>query len=95
MAGGHVGAEVLAERLGKKNGVEEYCRLSHGGLTEVFVSAGKHEVGDAEAENVVGLFEELTRFGVVVVQVFAHSYELGALAGEYVCFHYGLVYKIS
>ena len=88
VAGYHVGVEVGAECLGEDYGVEEDGGLGDGGLTEVFVGAVEHEVGDAEAEDFVGFLKHVAGYGVVVVEVFAHAYELGALAGEYKCFHF-------
>lgn len=88
MSGYHVGVEVGAECLGEDYGVEEDGGLGDGGLTEVFVGAVEHEVGDAEAEDFVGFLKHVAGYGVVVVEVFAHAYELGALPGEYKCFHF-------
>ena len=87
MSGHHFGFEVVAECLGEDYGVEENGRLGDGGLAKVFVGAVEHEVGDAEAEYFVGFFKQVVGDGVVVVEVFAHSYELCALSGENKCFH--------
>ncbi len=87
MTGYHRGLEVFAECLGEDHRVEEYGGLGYFGLTEVFVSACKHQVGDAEAENLVCLLEHFLGYFIAFIEVFAHSYELGALTGEYVSFH--------
>ncbi len=92
VAGDHVGAEVGAEALGQNDAVEEDGRLGHLGLAQVFIGACEHKVGDAEAENLVGTLEEFAGFGVVIVEVFAHAHELGALAGKNVCFHAMVVF---
>ena len=68
--------------------MEEYGRLGHLGLLEVVLGAFKHKVGDSETENFVGFLKKFAGFGVVVVEVFAHTYKLSALAGENECFHY-------
>lgn len=91
VAGYHVGTEVSAEGGGEHHGVEEDGGLGDARLAEILVGAGKHEVGDAESEYVVGLVEELACAGIAVVEVFAHAGELCALAGEYECFHVGCV----
>ena len=56
-------------------------------LLQVVVRAGKHEVGDAEAEDAVGLFKQIFCEGIFVVQRLAHSNELGALARKNVGVH--------
>ena len=67
--------------------MKEHGGLGDVGAAEVFVSALKHEVGDAEAEDFVGFFKEIAGGFVGLVEVFAHSYELGALTGKYESFH--------
>lgn len=67
--------------------MEEYGGLCHLGLTQVLVCTGKHEVCDAESENLVCLLEHLFCNRIIVIQVFAHSDELGTLSWEYKCFH--------
>ncbi len=86
MACNHVGAEFVAETLGENHGVEEYRGLGDACLLELFVSAGKHYVGDAETKDFVGTFKKLVRNGVVVVKIFAHADKLCALAGKNKCF---------
>ena len=93
MSGYHVGLEAVAEGFCEDYGVEEYCGLGHFGLLEVVFSAFKHEVGDAEAEDFVCFFKEFACGGVVVVEVFAHAYELCSLAGKNKCVH-NLIYVI-
>ncbi len=76
------------QRLGHDDRVEEDGRLRHAGLLELLVGTGEHDVGDAEAEDLVGLLEKGLRLGNVVVEVFAHADGLSSLTGEYVCvFH--------
>jgi len=67
--------------------VEEDGGLGDFRLLQVVVGAGKHEVGDAEAEDVVGLFKERFGEGGAIVERLAHPNELGALSGEYVRVH--------
>ena len=77
-----------AERLGQNDRMKEYGGLRHAGLLELLVRSGEHDVGNAEAQNLVGTFKKLPRTGYRVVKVFAHAYGLSALAGENVCvFH--------
>ncbi len=83
----HVGAEISTEALGQKYGMDKDGGLCYFCLFEIFRCAFEHQVGDAEAEDFVCFFKEFAGFGVVVVEVFAHAYELGALPGENVCFH--------
>ncbi len=87
MAGHHVGLELVAKALGEKHAVQEDGGLCHLGLLEVFLSAFEHEVCDTETQNLVCFLKELLGFGIVVVEVFAHSYKLGTLTGENICFH--------
>lgn len=87
VSGYHVGFEFVAHGFSQEYGVDEDSGLSYSCFAEVFVGAFKHEVGDAEAEDVVSFFEEFAGFGVVFVEVFAHSYELSALTGKYECVH--------
>ena len=68
--------------------MEEYGRLGDFGLFQLFVCAFKHNVCDAETEDLVGFLKHFVSHLVGVVQFFAHSYELGTLSGEYKCFHY-------
>ena len=67
MATHHVGHELAAHIGGKDDGVEENGRLGDFGLFQVFGGAGKHEVGDAEANNLVGLLKEVAAVLAVVV----------------------------
>ena len=83
MSGGGIG--LHAQRLGHDHRVEEYGGLGDAGLLQFFVRTGEHDVGDAETEDLVGFLEEFLRSRNVVVEVFAHSDGLGALAREYVC----------
>ena len=58
---------------------------------QVLVRSFEHDVGNAEAKDFVGFFHHFTRLGVVLIEIFAHSRELGTLAGEHVCsFHNSL-----
>jgi hypothetical protein len=51
----------------------------------------KHGVGYAKSKDGIGLIEQGFNFGIGVVQVFAHSGELGSLTGKYIGFHRGFV----
>ena len=87
VAGDHFGGEFRAERFGEDHRMQENSGLRNLGLFELFVGSGEHDVGDRKAEDFVGFFEQFLGCGHVVVQVFAHADELGALAREYECFH--------
>ena len=67
MSAYHVGLEVVAHVGGEDGAVEEDGGLGHLGLLQVFGCAGKHEVGDAEADNLVGALKHVAAVGVVVV----------------------------
>ena len=58
------------------------AKLRHLRLLKVVFCTVEHKVGDVETEDFVCLVEELSRFGVVFVEVFTHAYELSALAGK-------------
>ena len=88
MAGDHVWLEFVTEALGEQYAVEEDCRLSHLSLFQVIFCTLEHHVGDAEAENFICFLKKFLCFGIVVVEVLAHAYELGTLARKYICFHY-------
>ena len=57
----------------------EYGRLGDFSLFELFVRTGEHDVGDAEAEDFVGLLEKRFGLGNVIVEVFAHADGLSSL----------------
>ena len=83
----HVGVELVAQCESKHHRVQEDSRLSHFGLTQVFLGAVKHEVGNTESQHFVGFLKQFFGLGVALVEVFAHAHELSPLAGEYKCFH--------
>ena len=87
MAGNHVGCEFITHCFCKNYGMEEHGGLGDTCLLEVILCAVEHQVGDTEAENIVCFFKKVVGGGVVFVEVFAHAYELSALAGENKCFH--------
>ncbi len=57
------------------------------GLLKVFFRPFKHQVGDAETEDFIGFFKKGVSLRIVVVEVFAHTYELGALARKNISLH--------
>ena len=67
--------------------MEEYGGLGYLGLFEFVVSSGKHYVGDAETEYLVCFLKEFVSCGIVVIQIFSHTYELCSLSGKNECFH--------
>ena len=83
----HVGLELVAQTHGLDHAVEEDGRLRHLRLAQILGRAFEHQIGDAEAENLVGLLEELLGLGVVVIKCFTHTGGLCALSGKYKCFH--------
>ena len=87
MAGHHVGLELVAEALGEGYAVKEYGRLGHLCLAQILLRAFKHEVCDPESKDLIGFLKHFADLRVAFVEVLAHSYELGALTGKYICFH--------
>ena len=71
--------------------MQEDGGLRHLGLLQVLLRTFKHKVRDTESENIIGFFKKFLCFGVVVIQVFAHSDKLGALARKNVSFHFDSV----
>ena len=67
--------------------MEEHGWLRHFRLLQLFVSAFEYDVRDSETKDVVGFLKKLFSYGVLLVKVLAHSYELGTLPGKYKCFH--------
>jgi len=80
VAGYHVGPD--AQRLGQNDRVEEDGGLRHLGLLQFVGRAGEHDVGDAEAEDFVGLLEKRFGLGNVIVEVFAHADGLSSLTRQ-------------
>ena len=102
---GDLGANLLDERGGKAedgghgsfgedalggDGDGEDGGLGVLGELELVFGAFEDEFGEGEAEGVVGLVEDGAGGGVVVVEVAAHAYGLGALSGEEECW-FGLL----
>ena len=73
--------------------MQKYGGLGDFRLLQVVVRAGKHQIGDAEAKDVVGLFKQIFRERLLVVQRLAHSNELGSLAWKYVGVHIFLSFR--
>ena len=88
VAGHHRRLEVVAKVLGQQYAVKEYGRPRHLGLLQVLLGSVEHQVCDAEAKDLVGFLKQIAGFGIVVVQVLAHSHKLGTLARKYIRFHY-------
>ncbi len=65
--------------------MQDYGRLSNLRLLQLLIRSAEHDVRYTIAKNLIGLFEQLFCLGRVVIEVFAHSYELSTLTGEYVC----------
>ena len=55
----HIGLELITEAERTDDRVQEDRRLRDLRLLEFFVRTSEHNVGDAEAENFIGLLEEL------------------------------------
>ena len=89
MACHHIGLKGVAKANGTDDTVKEYCRLRHAGLLQLLVCTVEHDISDAEAKDFVGLLEEVLSNGMIFIEVFAHSDELGTLTGKYVSFHIG------
>ena len=87
MTGNHSGLEVVAHAQGADYAVEEHGRLCHLGLLQLISSSLEHDIGNLEAKHLVGFVEKFLGKWVVLIEVFAHSNELGSLTGEYECFH--------
>ena len=88
MTGYHIGIKIVTHRFCQNYRVQEYSRLGNFGLTQIFVCSVKHQVGDIEAQYLVGLIEHLFGYGVIFVEVFSHTYKLRPLSGKYKCFHF-------
>jgi len=83
VAGGEGGGEAFfREDAGGGYGDGEDGGLGVLGELELVVGALEDEFGESEAEGFIGLFEDGSGGGEVVVEVAAHAYGLGALAGE-------------
>ena len=67
--------------------MKEHCRLGDIGPLELELVAFKHDVSEPEAKDFVGFLEKLAGYGVLLIEVVTHAYELGTLAGENVCCH--------
>lgn len=71
--------------------MQENGRLGHFGLPQIFIPARKHQVGDAKAQQFIGFLKHRTGRFRTLIQILAHPYKLGALAGKYKCFFHKLV----
>jgi len=58
MAGHHIGFKVIAQGLGQGNGVQKNSRLGDFRLTKGFFGAFKHDIGNAETQDGIGLFKQ-------------------------------------
>ena len=83
MAGYHVGLKLGSERGGLDDAVHKNGGLRHFRLREVLHAAVKHEVGQSEPKNRIGL---LKHGAVRFEQILSHSGCLGPLARENVGF---------
>src|SRR5690606_26967092 len=66
--------------------MQKYRRLGHVGLLQIVRRTGEHDIRNAETKHVVGGFEHVLRLFAMVVQVLAHSGELGTLPRKYKCY---------
>ena len=57
VSGSHFRFEVIAHAKSRDNRVKEYGRLSNFSLTQVFVCAVEHDIGDTIAQNIVCFLE--------------------------------------
>ena len=75
-----------------------YLRQPRGFYRRLFLLAlpiiVQNLIGYVETKNFVSFLKESTSLGVVVVELLAHADKLCALTREYICFHFGLVYKL-
>ena len=92
VSGGHFGLKIFPHAECGDDRVEVYGRLGHFRLAEVFVGTFKHDVGDAETEDIIGFFKQFLGEWVCVIEFFTHSYKLCSLSGKYKCFH--IVYLV-
>lgn len=67
--------------------MKEYCRLSYLCLLKFFICSVEHDVCYLITENVISLVKKFFCQWITLVQVFAHTYKLRALAGKHECFH--------
>ena len=87
MPGHHFRREIIAHAQRGDDRVEEYGRLRHFGLLQVLVRAVEHDVRDTEAQDFVCFLKQIFCQRIIVIQVFAHAYELCSLTGKNKCFH--------
>ena len=83
----HIRLELFAQCFSQDHGVKEDSRLSNFRLFQIFICTCEHQIRNTESQNIVRFFKHLFSKRIVVVQVFAHTYKLRALTGEYIRFH--------
>jgi hypothetical protein len=83
----HVGLELVAQADGSDDGVQEHSRLRDLRLFQLVGCAFEHNLRNLKTENIVSFVKKSLGFGVVLIQIFAHTGELGTLTGENKCFH--------
>ena len=88
----HSGLEVVAHADSCYHAMQEHGRLCHLRLLQLFCRTIEHDVGDSEAKYFVSLVEEFASLFVLLIQILAHSNKLGALSGEYKCFHFSFLF---
>ena len=73
MTAHHVWLELVAQADGRDDRMQENGRLRHLGLLEFFGSAFEHYLGNLETEDFVCFVKQSLRFGVALIEVFAHT----------------------
>ena len=76
VTGGHIGFHLALQGLGEGHGVDEDGGLGDARLLKLLVGAVEHNICDAEAEDVVGLFHHGLYLSVAVIKVLAHAHKL-------------------
>ena len=83
----HVRIETFSQAESFNNTVNIYCRLRHFCLFQFLICSIKHDVCDAETENLISFLEELFGNGMLLVEIFTHTNKLCTLARKNKCFH--------
>ena len=66
----------------RRHRVQEHGRLGDTRGTQILIRAVEHNVRYTETQQFVGALKEFTNYGVVVVQVLAHTCMLTTLTGK-------------
>ena len=85
MTSNHIWSKIR-KTFGEDNRMQEYSRLSHLGLLEVFCSSVEHYIRYRETEDFISLGEHFTGNLTAFIQFLSHTGILGALPRENIYF---------